>query len=136
LVPVTVYGITLWQQKDVWTVGEAYTAALSGTYRNWWVSIWQKNATSNTWVWSLNSQTDAYGTIDYGVNSAVIDPAQAGFVKNVIAVISPNDPTGQDVYELFEQVETPGFISDGLLNNYEQQGLIVKSNILTVTITS
>ena len=136
-ISLTVYGITIYQQKGTWQTGEEYTAALTGTYKSWMVSIWTKDDVLDPgmWHWAMNVQTDANGAIDYGIYTAVIDPAQAGSTKNVIAVISPTDATGQDVVELFQQVETIGIISETDLDNFAQQGLVVESNILTVMIT-
>jgi hypothetical protein len=133
-VSLKVYGLTLYQQKNVWSVGESYTAALTGTYKNWLVSIWQKNASSDLWFWAGNRLTDANGVIDYGVNTVVIDPSHVGYVKDVIALVSASDPSGQDVIDMFEQGEVPGVVPVSVVDSYVSQGLVVKSNVLTFTI--
>lgn len=132
--PLTIRGITLYQQKDTWVVNETYTAALSSTYRNWYVGIWQRHQGDTMWTWAMNAQTDAIGAIDYGVNTAFIDSSQAGTVRQIIGIISPTDPTGYDLWEVFQEIQFDGAIRDSDLNGAVDAGLVVKSNILTVTI--
>jgi hypothetical protein len=133
-VDLTVYGLTLYQSKSTWYVGESYTAALTGTYNNWVVYVYIKDAASDTWFYALNAQTDLHGMINPGANSVQITPAQINMDRNVIALICTHDQTGSQFNGLFEMVQGISMATTQQINQYAAQGQIVKSNVLTVSI--
>lgn len=134
IAPLTVYGIALYQQKINWLVGETYTAMLTGTYRNWRIFLFIKNASSTTWSYVTSGFTDNIGMVPYGQNTALITPDQAGTTKNLIAIVSATDASGTDVDNtLIEAYQ--GQVPNSVIDNMEGAGYIVKSNILTVSVT-
>ena len=129
-----VKGITIYQQKSEWYIGETYTGQLTGTYKNWWVLILWKNHSSNTWLFYTFTQTDAIGMIPYGTNTIDIVPGTIPGERDVIAIIDPNSSDGYYLDILFEGYfgEIPNYVIDNEVN----AGNLVKSNILTFNINA
>jgi hypothetical protein len=134
VVDLTVHGLTLYQAKTVWNVGENYTASLTGTYHNWVVYIYIKNVTSNTWLFALNAPTDENGVIDPGTNSVPLTSTQINTDRNVIALICASDPTGAQFSSIFDMVQGITMTTDQQVDSLVNQGRLVKSNILTVSV--
>jgi len=121
---LTVYGITIYQLKDTWNVGETYSGALTGTYRNWMVFILVKPPTSTTWNYYTSTMTNEHGVIPYGSLEQNIPPAQAGTSHNVIAIIDPSNSSGEDYWMVIEEYSGVGIPLTAFSNH-------VESNILT-----
>lgn len=121
---LTVYGITIYQSKSEWYVGETYSGALTGTYRNWWVHVFVKLATDTTWNYYNSALTDEHGVIPYGSLEEVIDSSQSGTTHNVIAVLDPEDASGEAYWMVIEDYGGTGIP----LSQFDGR---VESNILT-----
>lgn len=135
-----VKGITIYQQKSEWYIGETYTGQLTGTYKNWWVLILWKNHSDNTWFFQTFSQTDAIGMIPYGKETAYLDSGTIPGERDVIALIDPNDPNGYYLDVLMEEyydiTHDCIIIPNSVIENEVNAGNLVKSNILTFNINA
>lgn len=132
-VALTVKGITIYQTKNTWSVGEQYTGALTGTYRDWYVAIMYKNHTATEWMPYDVAVTDSDGIISYGTYlSDPILPAQVGLELDVIALIDGSDPNGYDNLGPFLE-ETQFMPTQADIDQAVADGDLVKSNINTFT---
>jgi hypothetical protein len=134
VVHVAVEGITIYQQKTVWNVGEKYSAALTGTYKNWHVAVFFKDSSSSSWIYAFSSLTDENGVIPYNQNWVTIDVSAVGKNKDIICVLCPNDSSASELQGLFAEVEGMMMFSTVELDGLVSEGLVVKSNILSLSI--
>jgi hypothetical protein len=133
-VNVVVEGLTLYQTKATWQVGDTFTAALSGSYKNWQVAILHKQQSDTNWIYVGTWPTDVIGRIPFGTATVLIDSSSANTVHNLIAVIAPSDPTGQPLYDLVEEYQ--GLIPATVIESQVLSGQLVESNILISTVVS
>ena len=131
-VDFTVLGLTIYQEKDNWRIGETYTGALTSTYRNWLVLIFVKWSNETLWDFYDSYTTDRYGIIPYGVLTEALSATGS---MDVIAVMDKNDPycESEEAMNYFEQVQFDGIDEDvlGLPSN-----IFDKSNVLTFHVSS
>jgi hypothetical protein len=137
MVSFTVEGLTLYQDKSDWHVGENYTAALTGTYRNWFVAILHKSPAWTGWLYVASYKTNQFGVLPKNTASVILDASQANTDHEIIAVLSPTENGNGYIYDLMDQeVEGGIIISEDSLNGAVSSGQLVKSNILGLHILS
>ena len=140
-IQLKINGIAIYQQKDVWNVGEHYTAMLSGTYKNWMIYYYVKDVSATEWTLLGADQTNPMGLMMYGEYYYQIKYEHAGTTKQFLAVTSLSDPSGQNVASIIAQphpenqqeyLPVPTSVIDDLVNS----GQIIKSNLLTTYVNS
>ena len=131
VVEVTIQGVTIYQEKDHWSVGETYTGALTSTYRNWGVMIWIKNHTDTLWNLYIMHDTDEHGMIPFGTLTEVLTTPG---VYDLIAIIDRNDPSfwSQEFNQWAEEHDLDGY-QDDILSIPDS--IVDKSNILTFQVS-
>lgn len=105
---LTVYGITIYTDKTVYSPGERLYGAVSGTYTGYHVHIFYKNSSDYLWTYTGKTyRTDTLGLVRWG--TAFSDPiatTQSGRVFDLIGILSPDDPSGNFIDNIFEYYES------------------------------
>jgi len=124
---LTVLGITIYQQKSTYHVGEVYSGSATSTYRNWLVVIFVKNTTDVLWDFYAAVYTDAHGVIPYGTLSETLTGVGTGSL-DIIAII---DRESADFYYAgawLDEHQYSGYDDDV---SAIPSHIVDKSNILT-----